>query len=159
MTWAFGFTVMADIKSKESRSANMAKIKSKDTSPEVWFRKALFSLGYRYRTNSNNITGHPDIYLARYKTAIFVNGCFWHRHAGCKYSYTPKSRIEFWTRKFENNVKRDQKVHGILQEEGIKVLVVWECTIKQMQRSQLEKNVILQEVEDFLRSEEMRLEL
>lgn len=150
---------MADIKSPESRSQNMAKIRSKDTSPEVWFRKALFSLGYRYRTNSKNIIGHPDIYLAKYKTAIFINGCFWHRHVGCKYSYTPKSRVEFWSRKFESNIERDKKVHSLLQQEGIKVLIVWECTIKQMRRSQQVKNTILQEVEDFLRSADTRLEL
>lgn len=150
---------MADIKSPELRSQNMARIRSKDTSPEVWLRKVLFSLGYRYRTNSDKITGHPDIYLAKYNTAIFVNGCFWHRHAGCKYAYIPKSRVEFWTQKFQKNIERDQKVRSLLKEEGIKVLIVWECTIKEMRRSQQVKNAVLEEVECFLHSPELTLEI
>lgn len=150
---------MADIKSKESRSQNMAKIRSKNTAPEVWFRKNLFARGYRYRTNSSSVPGHPDIYLSKYKTAIFINGCFWHRHQGCKYAYTPKSRIDFWTKKFENNVARDIKVHDLLQRDGVKTLIVWECTIKTMKRSSQVRDNVIQSVEAFLRSSDMFLEL
>ena len=85
-----------DIKSAEDRSRNMAAIRSKDTKPEIFFRKLLFANGFRYRKNVNYVPGHPDLYLAKYHTAIFVHGCFWHRHKGCKYAYMPKSRQEFW---------------------------------------------------------------
>lgn len=85
-----------DIKSQEERSKNMEAIRSKNTKPEVYFRKLLFAKGYRYSLNSKNVPGHPDIYLRKYNTAIFIHGCFWHRHEGCRYSYMPKSRVEFW---------------------------------------------------------------
>ena len=98
---------MADIVSPEQRSQNMAAIRSRDTKPEVYFRKLLFAKGYRYRIAAKNIPGHPDIFLRKYNTAIFIHGCFWHRHHGCKYAYTPKSREDFWQNKFEANIKRD----------------------------------------------------
>jgi len=101
---------MADIKSPEERSLNMSKIRSKDTKPEVWFRKKLFERGYRYRKHVSYIPGHPDLWLAKYNTAIFVHGCFWHRHSNCKYAYMPKSRTEYWQEKFDRNIKRDQVV-------------------------------------------------
>ena len=88
---------MADIKTPEERSRNMSKIRSRDTKPEVWLRKKLFERGYRYRKNVSNVPGHPDAWLAKYNTAVFVHGWFWHRHEGCKYAYTPKSQVEFWT--------------------------------------------------------------
>ena len=116
---------MADIKSPEERSRNMAKIRSKDTKPEVWVRKKLFSRGYRYRKNEGNVPGHPDIWLKQYNTAIFVHGCFWHRHPGCRYSYMPKTRIEFWTDKFLKNIDRDERVKAELESAGIKMLVIW----------------------------------
>ena len=150
---------MADIKSVRERSMNMARIRSKDTGPEVWFRKLLFSEGYRYRKNEGSIPGHPDIWLPGRRTAIFVHGCFWHRHAGCKYAYMPKSRVDFWNRKFENNMQRDEEVHEILKQQGIRQLVVWECTIHKMQRSPDVCSKILQIVEDFLESELPELEL
>lgn len=137
----------------------MAKIKSRDTTPEVWFRKLLFAKGYRYRTNFRPVPGNPDMFLAKYNTAIFVNGCFWHRHEGCRYSYSPKSRIEFWTQKFQKNIERDIRVKNLLSEQGIKCLIVWECTIKAMRKSSDMKDNILQRVEDFLHSNNMRLEV
>ena len=91
---------MADIKSPEERSRNMRAIRSKDTKPEVYLRKLLFAQGLRYRKNVSQIPGHPDMYLAKYRTGIFVHGRFWHRHEGCKYAYMPKSRTEFWQKKF-----------------------------------------------------------
>ena len=98
---------MADIKSSEERSQNMARIHSKDTKPEVWFRKQLFKYGYRYRKHINSLPGHPDLWLSKYNTAIFVHGCFWHHHNGCKFAYMPKSRVDFWQKKFKNNIMRE----------------------------------------------------
>jgi len=143
---------MADIKSPEERSANMSKIRSKDTKPEVWLRKKLFARGYRYRNNVNNVPGHPDIWLAKYKTAIFINGCFWHRHEGCKYAYTPKSRVEFWTEKFRKNVERDKAVHAELADIGIKTLIVWECTVKRMIKDETVRESCLNHIDQFLLS-------
>ena len=120
---------MADTLSPEERSRNMAAIKSRDAKPEVYLRKLLFARGYRYRIADKNIPGHPDIFLQKYNTAIFVHGCFWHRHPGCKYAYTPKSRIEFWQKKFDDNVRRDAVVTKEFQQHGIKQLIIWECTI------------------------------
>ena len=96
-----------DNKSPEERSRNMAAIRSKNTKPEIYFRKLLHAQGYRYSLNSKTVLGHPDIYLRKYNTAIFIHGCFWHRHSNCKYAYMPKSRVEFWQNKFEANAKRD----------------------------------------------------
>lgn len=145
---------MADIKSPEERSLNMARIRSKDTKPEIWLRKKLFAKGYRYRKNVKNVQGYPDAWLARYNTALFVHGCFWHRHKGCRYAYMPKSRIEFWTDKFQKNVERDQTVRTELEAAGIKMLIIWECTIKQMMRQEQYSDEVLNQIEDFLRSEE-----
>ena len=98
---------MADIKIPEERSCNMARIRSKDTKPEEYIRKKLYAMGYRYRKNSNAVFGHPDIWMPKYNVAIFVNGCYWHRHDNCRYAYIPKSRIDFWKNKFNRNVMRD----------------------------------------------------
>ncbi len=150
---------MADTVSPEQRSRNMSAIRSKNTRPEIYFRKLLFSEGYRYRLNSKQVPGHPDIYLKKYNTAVFVHGCFWHRHDGCKYAYTPKSRIEFWMKKFENNQRRDKEVMKELSSEHIKQLIIWECTIKQMNRNREREREILGRAELFLESEELYLEL
>lgn len=98
-----------DIKSPEERNRNMAAIRSENTKPEVYFRKLLFVQGHRYSLNSKKVFGHPDIYLPKYNTAIFIHGCFWHRHFGCQYSYMPKLKVEFWQKKFDTNMKRDYK--------------------------------------------------
>ena len=148
-----------DIKSPEERSRNMAAIRSKDTRPEIYFRKLLFAQGYRYSLNSKKIPGHPDIYLRKYNTAIFIHGCFWHRHSGCKYAYIPKSRVEFWQKKFEANIKRDYIVKMELQEKGIKCLIVWECTVKRMKRDQEDCDKYLKIVERFLESNQSLLEI
>lgn len=137
----------------------MAAIRSKDTKPEVYFRKKLFEQGYRYRVNSKTVPGHPDIYLKKYNTAVFVHGCFWHRHEQCKFAYIPKSRIEFWQNKFETNKKRDFVVRNELWERRIKCLVVWECSIKKMQKSEAFQIEIFDKVKDFLISENLFLEL
>lgn len=148
-----------DIKSPEERSRNMAAIHSKNTKPEVWFRKQLFAKGYRYSLNTNKVPGHPDIYLRKYNTAIFVHGCFWHRHPGCKYAYMPKSRVEFWKKKFDANVKRDCEVREELYNQGIKCLVIWECTIKIMKKDQEKYNDYMEIVKMFLVNQNKILEL
>lgn len=150
---------MADIVSREQRSKNMSAIRSKDTKPEIYIRHLLFSHGYRYRKNCSSITGCPDIYLAKYKTAIFINGCFWHRHTNCKFAYTPKSRIEFWNKKFNSNISRDLVVHHQLFDENIKCLVIWECCVKIMKKDTLYEENIMTAIEKFLRSSDMYMEL
>lgn len=150
---------MADIKTKDARSRNMAAIRSKETKPEIYFRKLLFSRGYRYRKNVPYVFGHPDIYLGKYRTAIFVHGCFWHRHQGCKFAYLPKSNMEFWKKKFMRNVSRDRRVRKTLFDEEIKCLIVWECTIKKMRKNSDMELKIIEKVIDFLKSEQLYLEL
>jgi DNA mismatch endonuclease (patch repair protein) len=125
--------------SKAIRSKNMSKIRSTDTKPEKYIRLLLFHLGFRYRINYKKVIGKPDIYINRYKVAIFINGCFWHRHNGCKYTYNPKTNVEFWNEKFKKNVERDRKVYNTLSSQGIKILVIWECTIEKMMKDELFK--------------------
>ena len=150
---------MADIKSPEERSRNMAKIRSKDTKPEVWLRKQLFKYGYRYRKNVNTVPGHPDVWLAKYNTALFVHGCFWHRHEGCKFAYMPKSRVEFWETKFHKNIERDIAVKKQLADTGIRSLIIWECTVKKMMKSEILRDEYLMRIIQFLESSESDVEL
>jgi len=118
-------------KSKLKRSWNMAQIKGKDSKPELIVRSYLHGRGFRFRTNVNSLPGKPDIVLKKYNTLIFVDGCFWHRHKGCKYAYTPKSRKEFWRTKFRNNVKRDKIVNEELAKSEWNVHRIWECEINE----------------------------
>lgn len=148
-----------DIKTPEERSKNMAAIHSRNTKPEIWFRKQLFARGYRYRLNTNKIQGHPDIYLRKYNTAIFIHGCFWHRHQGCKYAYMPKSRVEFWNKKFDANIKRDEKIKEELYNRGIKCLIIWECSIKKMRKENGFYLENMKRVEAFLKNKDYSLEL
>ena len=150
---------MADIVSPEKRSQNMSAIRSKNTKPEVYLRKLLFAQGYRYRIADKSVPGHPDMFLRKYNTAIFVNGCFWHRHPGCKYAYTPKSRVEFWQKKFDDNVRRDSAVKAELLEHGIKLLTVWECAIRRMQRDKIEEERALTKIILFIKSNEKNAEI
>lgn len=150
---------MTDTVSPEQRSRNMAAIRSKNTKPELYFRKLLFAEGFRYGVNSKSVPGHPDLYLKKYNTAVFVHGCFWHRHEGCKYASTPKSRVEYWQKKFEANKKRDQKITEQLLAKDIKVLVIWECTIKKMQRSSETEKQTLEVVVEFLSTDDKYKEL
>ena len=144
------YHLIADIKSPEERSLNMARIRSKDTKSEIWLRKKLFAKGYRYRKNVKNVKGHPDAWFSRYNIALFIHGCFWHRHKGGRYAYMPKSRIEFWTDKFQKNVERDQTVRNELEAARIKMLIIWECMIKQMMRQEQYSDEVLYQIEDFL---------
>lgn len=120
---------MADNHSKEIRSMNMSHIRSKNTRPEELVRKYLFSQGFRYRKNVKALPGCPDIVLPKYKTVIFVNGCFWHKH-DCPRFVWPSSNQEYWIPKITANVERDEKNHFLLQNSGWNVIVVWECELK-----------------------------
>ncbi len=121
---------MADVHSPEKRSYNMSQIQGKDTKPEEKVRKYLFSQGFRYRKNVSALPGKPDIVLPKFRTCIFVNGCFWHKHEGCKYFVWPKNNAEFWKKKINGNVERDIQKQNLLREQGWNVIVIWECEIR-----------------------------
>ena len=121
---------MTDVHSPDVRSFNMSRIRGKDTKPEETVRKYLFSRGFRYRKNDKRLPGKPDIVLPKYRTVIFVNGCFWHKHEECKYFVWPKNNAEFWKNKIERNVERDKKAILELEASGWNVIVVWECQLK-----------------------------
>jgi len=118
---------MVDHLSKEKRSKIMSSIRSKDTKPEMVVRSILHRMGYRFRLYRKDLPGKPDIVLPKYKTVIFVNGCFWHRHRGCKYCKTPKSNQIYWESKFQKNVDRDKKNRRLLKKQGWKCIIIWEC--------------------------------
>ena len=117
-------------KVSEQRSKNMSAIKSKNTKPEIKVRQILHSMGYRFRLHSKNLPGSPDIILPKYKTVIFVHGCFWHRHENCKYASTPKTRQEFWNEKFETNIERDLQIQEKIKNTDWRSVVIWECETK-----------------------------
>lgn len=123
-----------DVHNKETRSYNMSRIKGRKTKPEEIVAKYLFSHGFRYRRNVKKLPGTPDIVLKKYKTVIFVNGCFWHMHEGCKYFVWPKDNSEFWKNKLLTNKERDEKEKKEIEELGWKVIVVWECQLKKAER-------------------------
>ena len=118
-----------DTLTKEQRHYNMSQIHGKDTQPEIAVRKYLFSRGLRYRKNDKRLPGHPDIVLPKYKTVVFVNGCFWHGHEGCRFFVWPKQNADFWKNKITTNIERDSKNYQKLISEGWKVIVVWECEL------------------------------
>ena len=115
---------------KEQRHHCMSAIKGKNTKPEILVRKFLFARGFRYRLNHPRLPGHPDIVLRKYKTCIFVNGCFWHKHEGCKYFVVPKTRTEFWLNKINRNQERDKEVKKQLAKMGWHSITIWECELK-----------------------------
>ena len=121
---------MVDVLTKEQRRKCMSNIRSKNTRPEILVRKYLFSQGIRFRVNVKRLPGTPDIVLRKYRTVIFINGCFWHGHENCKYFKLPSTRTEWWKEKIEGNIKNDIKTHTILTEAGYRVIVIWECEIK-----------------------------
>lgn len=118
------------VHSKEVRSYNMSRIRSKDTKPEEIVRKFLFSKGFRYRKNDRRYPGCPDIVLPKYRTVVFINGCFWHCHEGCSDFVIPKSNQGYWVPKLEKNRKRDEENYATLRNSGWNVLIVWECKLK-----------------------------
>ena len=121
---------MADVHSKETRSYNMSRIRSKDTKPEMLVRKFLHRNGFRYRLHVKNMPGKPDIVLPKYKTVIFIHGCFWHGHEGCKYYVVPKTRTEWWLNKINGNITNDANAEIALKAAGWKIITIWECDLK-----------------------------
>ncbi|MCC6329381.1 MAG: DNA mismatch endonuclease Vsr [Acidobacteria bacterium] len=126
--------MLSDTVSKEQRSRNMSCIRSRNTQPETVVRSLLHNLGYRFRLHVKTLPGKPDIVLPKFKSAIFVHGCFWHRHTGCKRCTTPRSNREYWIPKLTGNAERDKDHIKSLKRLGWKVLIVWECDVKNVQR-------------------------
>ncbi|MEX2149660.1 MAG: DNA mismatch endonuclease Vsr [Steroidobacteraceae bacterium] len=116
--------------SKAERSWNMSRISGSDTAPERAVRSLLHKLGYRFRLHSRSLPGRPDIVLPKYRTIVFVHGCYWHRHQRCPFAYVPKTRTQFWLKKFSANVARDRRVVRTLRSVGWQVVVVWECELR-----------------------------
>jgi DNA mismatch endonuclease, patch repair protein len=121
---------MADVHDKATRSYNMSRIKNKNTKPEILVRKFLFANGFRYRINDKKLPGKPDIVLPKYKTVIFVNGCFWHGHENCRYFRIPSTRVEWWKNKIEKTIINDFEKQTQIRNKGYKVLIIWECEVK-----------------------------
>ena len=122
---------MTDVFTKTKRSELMSRIKNRNTRPEMTVRSMLHRMGYRFRLHRADLPGKPDIVMPRYKTVIFVHGCFWHRHKDCRFAYTPKSRTDFWLKKLESNAIRDQQVKTDLERLGWRVITVWECELRE----------------------------
>lgn len=121
---------MADVHDKKTRSYNMSQIKAKDTKPEMIVRKFLHNNGYRYRLHDKKLPGKPDIILKKYESVVFVHGCFWHGHEGCKYFVIPKTRTDWWRNKIFTTKRKDLKNYDALKKNGWKVHIVWECELK-----------------------------
>ena len=147
---------MADVHTVEQRSRNMAAIRGKDTKPEIQIRRGLFSRGYRYRLHSSDLPGKPDLVLPKYRAAIQVQGCFWHKH-DCRYFKWPATRPEFWRRKIEGNIVRDQRALYQLKIDGWRVLVIWECALKKASSDKIDG--LLDKIEQWLHSQSEYLEL
>ena len=133
---------MTDIVDKQTRSRMMAGIKGKNTKPELALRRALHARGFRYRLHSKNVPGRPDLVFPKYHAIVFVHGCFWHRHEGCRYTTTPSTRPEFWQAKFDANVARDRSVHDQLLNAGWRVATVWECALRRPEETALAANLL-----------------
>lgn len=133
---------MVDTLSKEERSRIMSCVRSKNTKPEILVRHLIWELGYRYRLQVHELPGKPDIVFRRQKKVIFVHGCFWHRHQGCPNNRTPKSRIEFWSKKFVRNQQKDSENYRLLNDNGWQFLIIWECEIKKNKFDILRSKII-----------------
>lgn len=133
-----------DIIEPGQRSALMSRIRGKDTQPELAVRRLAHSMGYRFRLHRRDLPGRPDLVFPRLRKVVFVHGCFWHQHPGCRYAYQPKSRVEFWKAKFAANVKRDQLVLAALNDLGWDALVVWECETSDINSLEWELAVFLE---------------
>jgi DNA mismatch endonuclease, patch repair protein len=125
---------MTDVHSKETRSYNMSRIKGKNTKPEIVVRKYLFSKGLRYRLHQRDLPGTPDLVFRKHGAVVFIHGCFWHGHKGCKYFVPPKTNIEWWLNKINTTRKKDEENKSKLKKQGWKVISVWECSLKSDKR-------------------------
>ena len=137
---------MADVHDKATRSYNMSRIKGKDTKPEMIVRRFLHSQGFRYRLHVKDMPGKPDIVLPKYRTVIFVHGCFWHKHEGCRYFVVPKTRTEWWMEKIGKNVENDLKKQSAIKDAGWKIIQLWECELKADKR-----NTTLEQLVHFIK--------
>ena len=135
---------MADVHSKETRSYNMSRIKGKNTKPEMLVRQFLHKNGFRYRLHVKSLPGKPDIVLPKYKTVIFVHGCFWHGHNGCKYYVVPKTRTEWWLNKIKGNATNDINAETLLTASGWKIIKIWECELKKKFIEQTQSQILNQ---------------
>ncbi|WP_286222688.1 very short patch repair endonuclease [Marinobacter apostichopi] len=148
---------MADVHDKKTRSRNMAAIKGKNTKPEIWLRKELFKIGFRYRLHRKDLPGKPDIVLPKYRAVIFVHGCFWHGHQGCPLFRIPSTRTEFWKEKISSNRHRDSRNIAKLHELGWRVLELWECSIKGKLR--LDGHTLIQSASEWIRGSDAEAEI
>lgn len=139
---------MADVVNRETRSRMMAGIRSRNTKPELVIRRALHKAGFRFRLDDRSLPGRPDIVLRKHRAVVFVHGCFWHRHAGCRYAATPKTRPQFWAEKLGRNVQRDEEARVRLRHLGWRVATVWECETRQVDEA------FLCRLTEWLRSDE-----
>ena len=146
---------MVDIVDKETRSRMMAAIRGKNTKPEMVLRKALHARGFRYRLHGKDIFGKPDLVLRKFNTVVFVHGCFWHQHSGCRYSSIPSSNRDFWLNKLNSNVARDQAVVNKLLESGWRIATVWECSLK----TQNDVDISVEKLAEWLKSSNSILEI
>ena len=133
---------MTDVHNKATRAYNMNRIKGKDTKPELLVRKFLFASGFRYRLNVKQLPGKPDLVLSKYKTVIFINGCFWHGHKGCRYFDLPKTRTEWWTQKIKGTMLRDKEAKIKLNILGWRVITIWTCELKKAKKEDRLNNLI-----------------
>jgi len=143
---------MADIVKPEVRSKIMSRIKGRDTKPEIAIRKALHRRGFRFRKNVRELPGSPDIVLPKWRTVIFVHGCYWHRHPGCAKATMPSTNVEFWSAKFKGNIDRDRRNVESLLSNGWRVGIIWECVI-----GKSPNDVLLDSVSKFVRNTELKL--
>lgn len=146
---------MTDIVDKHTRSRMMSGIRGKDTKPELAIRRALHARGFRFLLHSTKVHGRPDLILPKYRAVVFVHGCFWHRHEGCRYTTSPSTRPEFWRAKFEANIARDDLVHRKLQEDGWRVGTVWECALRKPDQVNASTDLL----SAWLRSDELRIRI
>lgn len=145
--------ILADIVDRKTRSRMMSRIRGRDTSPEVTLRRALHKLGFRYRTHSRALPGRPDLTLRKYRAVVFVHGCFWHHHRGCRFATNPSSNTSFWREKFEKTTQRDVEVLESLVAKNWRVAIVWECALEAGFPR------VVRRLESWLRSSARRLEI